>query len=157
MSLTSSKPGIKKNSPLFPPGFASETLKTIALLFPEAEYSRSGRRAGWFRKALQAREQRRDQALVVDGRLTRCGNVPSRARNLVTGFRFWGPRLKALKEAYDEATPSTLAQWWYDRRNGVTWYNFWVAIWVFIVATFLGLLQCIESGLQVYKAFSPSR
>ncbi len=33
-----------------------------------------------------------------------------------------------LKQVYDESTPKTLSQWWHDRRNGVQWYTFWVAI-----------------------------
>ena len=59
--------------------------------------------------------------------------------------------LIVLKEAYDEATPRVLSQWWYDRRNNVQWYTFWVAIMVFVVTTTLGIIQCIEGGLQLSR------
>jgi len=131
------------NNPIFPAGFADETLKTLSLLFPEAEYSKPVKRASWFQN-LCDRESRRDNALVIDQRLNRCSNIRSEGRNLVE-FRFWGPRLLVLKEAYDEATPSTILQWWHNRRNGVTWYTFWVAIWVFIVATFWVLFSVLRA------------
>jgi hypothetical protein len=70
-------------------------------------------------------------------------------------FRFWRDRLVILKEAFDDATPRTLSQWWYDRRNGVQWYTFWVAVLVLVLTILFGLVQCIEGGLQVYKAYHP--
>lgn len=70
-------------------------------------------------------------------------------------FRYWRDRLVILKQACDDATPRTISQWWHDRRNGVQWYTFWVAILVLILTTLLGLVQCVESALQVYKAFVP--
>ncbi|KAK7978480.1 hypothetical protein PG996_004527 [Apiospora saccharicola] len=91
-----------KHDAIFPDGLVDETLRTLALLFPEAQFG-----------------------LI-------------------------------LKQAYDDATPRTISQWWHDRRNGVQWYTFWVAILVLILTTLLGLVQCVESALQVYKAFVPS-
>jgi hypothetical protein len=61
-----------------------------------------------------------------------------------------------LKQTYDDSTPTNLAQWWLDRRNGPQWYTFWVAILVLVITTFLGLVQCVESAIQVYKAYYPS-
>lgn len=60
-----------------------------------------------------------------------------------------------LKQAYDDATPKTLGQpeWWHDRRNGVQWYTFWVAILVLIITTLLGFVQMVEGAIQVYKAY----
>lgn len=68
-------------------------------------------------------------------------------------FVFWRDRLVVLKQAYDDATPKTISQWWHDRRNSVQWYTFWVAVLVFLVTTFLGVVQCIEGALQVYVSF----
>jgi hypothetical protein len=68
-------------------------------------------------------------------------------------FVFWRDRLVILKQAFDEAQPKALSQWWYDRRNGVQWYTFWVAILVFVTAIFFGVVQSVEGALQVYLAF----
>jgi hypothetical protein len=75
-------------------------------------------------------------------------------RRQIENFRYWHDRLVVLKEVYDDARPNTLSQWWYDRRNGVQWYTFWVALWVLILAIFFGLVQCVVGALQVYKAFN---
>lgn len=91
----------------------------------------------------------------MDRRLTRCGNL-NRCHRQVQNFKFWRDRLVILKQAYDEATPSTLSQWWHDRRNGVQWYTFWVAVLVLTLTIFFGLIQSIEGALQVYKAYYPS-
>lgn len=58
-----------------------------------------------------------------------------------------------LKQVFDEAHPRTLAQWWHDRRNGVQWYTFWVAVLVLVLTILFGLIQSIEGGLQVYASF----
>lgn len=60
-----------------------------------------------------------------------------------------------LKQAYDDATPNTLRQWWCGRRNGVQWYTFWVAILVLSITTFASLIQCVAGALQMYKAYEP--
>jgi hypothetical protein len=81
------------------------------------------------------------------------GNLNAERRQ-IENFRYWHDRLVILKEVYDEARPNTLSQWWYDRRNGVQWYTFWVALWVLILAVIFGLVQCVEGALQVYKAYN---
>jgi hypothetical protein len=68
----------------------------------------------------------------------------------------WHDRIGILKQAFDEAEPSTIAQWWFDRRRRVKWYTFWVAALVLALTIFFGAIQCIEGGLQVYKAYYPS-
>ena len=82
------------------------------------------------------------------------GNLNAEKRQ-IENFRYWHDRLVILKEVYDEARPNTLSQWWYDRRNGVQWYTFWVALWVLILTIIFGFVQCVEGGLQVYIAFNP--
>jgi len=71
-------------------------------------------------------------------------------------FKFWRDRIIILKQVFDEAKPSTLLQWWYDRRNGKQWYTFWIAVLVLILTFFFGFVQSIEGALQAYKAFHPS-
>ncbi|KAJ3542000.1 hypothetical protein NM208_g4329 [Fusarium decemcellulare] len=134
---------------LFPPGFAEETLRTLALLFPQSlvngsDNSRTSRKS-WFRKLCDKRK-----TCKIDERLGRCGTLHAEDRQ-IKGFIFWRDRLIILKQAYDEATPRTLSQFWYDRRNGVQWYTFWVAILVLIITTILSVLQCVEGGFQAWK------
>ncbi|KAK7949169.1 uncharacterized protein PG986_010055 [Apiospora aurea] len=125
-------------------GLINETLRTLALLFPEAQFGRKRTRGGkWLGR-------KREVDWVLDARLAHCGNLQ------IEHFTYWRDRLVILKQAYDDATPRTLSQWWHDRRNGVQWYTFWVAILVLLLTTLLGLVQCVESALQVYKACFPS-
>lgn len=80
-------------------------------------------------------------------RLLKIGNLDAESRQM-ENFGYWHDRLEILKEVYDEARPSTLSQWWYDRRNGVQWYTFWVALLVFILTA----IQCIEGAIQAVVA-----
>jgi len=142
----------------FPAGLVDETLRTLALLFPEAQFGRRQPRrrrspgSRWFRQ----KRLRESSERVLDARLAHCGNLQMEERQ-IEHFTYWRDRLVVLKQAYDDATPRTISQWWYDRRNGVQWYTFWVAITVLFLTTFLGLVQCVESALQVYKAYMPSK
>ncbi|KAK8024885.1 hypothetical protein PG990_002708 [Apiospora arundinis] len=134
-------------------GLVDETLRTLALLLPEAQFGRRSRGAG--RKWLRQTRLREADGRVLDMRLAHCGNLQMEERQ-IEHFTYWRDRLVILRQAYDDATPRTIAQWWHDRRNGVQWYTFWVAILVLVLTAFLGLVQCVESALQVYKAYVPS-
>ncbi|KAK5656519.1 hypothetical protein OQA88_4496 [Cercophora sp. LCS_1] len=138
-------------SSIFPDGVVDETLRTLALLFSQSEFSshrsRRNSKRDWFRNLLEKQEH-----CTIDPRLALCGNLQAEDRQ-IERFVFWRDRLVILKQAYDDATPRTLSQWWHDRRNGVQWYTFWVAVLVFLVTTFLGVVQCIEGALQVYKSY----
>ncbi|KAK8093575.1 hypothetical protein PG997_000260 [Apiospora hydei] len=97
---------------LFPDGLINETLRTLALLFPEAQFGRKRTRGGkWLGR-------KREVDRVLDARLAHCGNLQMEERQ-IEHFTYWRDRLVILKQAYDDATPGTLSQWWYDRRNGV--------------------------------------
>jgi hypothetical protein len=89
----------------------------------------------------------------IDARILRCGNLRDIDRD-INGFLFWRDRLVILKQKFDAAHPRTINQWWWDRRNGVQWYTFWVAILILILTTFFGLVQSVEGALEVYKAFA---
>lgn len=88
----------------------------------------------------------------LDMQLTRLGYLKTDDRQ-IERFRFWHDRLVVLKQVFDEATPKTLSQWWYDRRNGVQWYTFWVAAIVLGLTLVFGLIQSLEGALQVYGTF----
>jgi len=128
---------------MFPEGLIEETLQTIKLFFPRTD--KKVRR--WFIKESSRR--------TLDTRAIKCGRLKTEDRQ-IGKFRFWHDRLVVLKQFYDEAEPSTLPQWWCDRRKRVQWYTFWVALLVLVLTVFFGVVQCVEGGLQVYKAYHPS-
>jgi hypothetical protein len=92
----------------------------------------------------------------LDPEMGRCGDLRSDDRQ-IEKFCYWRDRLIVLKQVFDAAEPKTLSQWWNDRRKGVQWYTFWVAILVLIFTLFFGFVQCVEGALQVYKAYHPSQ
>lgn len=130
-------------STVLPDGLAVETLRTLSLLFPMDDVQTKH----WLRR--QTSGQGLDMALAF------CDPLKLDDRQFES-FVFWHDRLVVLKQAFDQSRPSTISQWWYDRRNGVQWYTFWVAILVLTLTIFFGLVQSIEGALQVYKAFHPS-
>ncbi|KAI0432398.1 hypothetical protein F5Y09DRAFT_329723 [Xylaria sp. FL1042] len=139
---------------LYPDGLAEETLRTLALLFPQSEFNCSARgsnnKGEWLQKLCLE-----SSPFLIDSRVALCGNLPAEDRQ-IERFRFWRDRLIILKQVYDDATPKTMQQWWHDRRNGERWFTFWVAVLVLIITITLGLIQCVESTLQVYKAYYPT-
>jgi hypothetical protein len=132
----------QRDNPLFPAGLVDETLRTLALLFP-----RSDKQTRNWLQALPA-------VLMVDRNLLRCEKLRLDDRR-IGKFKFWHDRLTVLKQAFDESRPSRLSQWWYDNRDGHSWYTFWVAVFVLFLTVFFGLVQSIEGALQVYIAYHP--
>lgn len=130
----------RTQSSLLPDGVAAETLQTLALLFPTADAETKK----WFLKAAAAAQ--------LDGRAIQCGRLRSDRRQ-IEKFRFWRDRLVTLKQVFDEAQPRTMSQWWNDRRNGVQWYTFWVAVLVLVLTIMFGFIQSVEGALQVYASF----
>ena len=128
------------NDELFPRALISETLQTLALLFPQNESQT--------RKWLHS-QARSSVITPVDPDVGKCGNLRTSDRRF-EAFAFWHDRLVVLKQAFDESRPWTLSQWWYDRRDGNRWYTFWIAVMVFIAAMIFGVIQCVEGALQVY-------
>ncbi|KAI1176873.1 hypothetical protein F4777DRAFT_544653 [Nemania sp. FL0916] len=129
---------------LFPDGFVNETLRTLSLLLPQ----NNNNAQMWIKKQLREHN-------CLDPLLAECGSLATHERRFAD-FDYWHNRLVILKQALDDSQPRTLSQWWFDRRNGVQWYTFWVAILVFIVTIFFGLVQSLEGALQVYLAFKAS-
>lgn len=129
---------------MFPPGLIDETLRSLALLFPQSD----NHTQIWI-QSLPSFDK-------LDQRLLRCGHLRADDRQ-IENFTFWHDRLVILKQLFDEARPSTLSQWWYDRRNGVQWYTFWVAVLVLLLTLFFGFVQCVEGALQVYATFHPPK
>lgn len=88
---------------------------------------------------------------VIDRRLGSCGNLRAEDRR-IERFKFWRDRLVVLKQAYDEATPSTLTQWWHDRRNRVVWWTFWIAIVILGLGLVGVVVQSALAVVQVIKS-----
>ncbi|KAI1369407.1 hypothetical protein F5Y08DRAFT_152819 [Xylaria arbuscula] len=134
----------KVQKQLFPPGFIDETLRTLALVIPQND------------RATQAWLATQIQAFDLDPLIAECGSLTTHERRFES-FSYWNNRLVVLKQALDEARPQTLRQWRFDRRNGVQWYTFWVAILVFLFTVFFGLVQSVEGALQVYLSWQALR
>ncbi|KAK3985831.1 hypothetical protein QBC44DRAFT_150406 [Cladorrhinum sp. PSN332] len=135
---------------LFPPGLVEETLNTLALLFPSSDLETKR----WLDGILPTLKNGRTdgEAGEIDMRVTQCGRLKTDDRQ-IDRFRFWRDRLVMLKQVFDEAQPKTIRQWWYDSRNGVQWYTFWVAVMVLVLTVVFGLIQSVEGALQVYASF----
>ncbi|KAI1848604.1 hypothetical protein JX265_011542 [Neoarthrinium moseri] len=127
----------RSSESLFPPGLALETIQTLALLFPSTD----GETKRWLSRFTE-----------VDQRVAQCGRLKTDLRQ-IERFTFWRDRLVMLKQVFDEAQPRSLMQWWHDRRNGVQWYTFWVAVMVLGLTVFFGLVQSVEGALQVWASF----
>ncbi|KAK7920705.1 hypothetical protein PG985_008727 [Apiospora marii] len=143
-----------QNRNLYPEDFVRETLNTISLLFPQAEFgtrSRSPRKKVKFFQNL-----RRGYGLTdaIDEHVVHCGTLRTHARQFEK-FKYWHDRLVILKQAFDESPPRTLSQWWHDDRNYERWWMFWVVVFLFLISTPLTIIQAIEGGIQVYKAYNP--
>ena len=65
-------------------------------------------------------------------------------------YQYWQERLQIIIEAYNKSEPKALPQWWYDRRNKVQWYTFWIAALILVLTIVFGLIQSITGILQVY-------
>jgi hypothetical protein len=131
------------HSSIYPKGLIDETVRTLMLLFPRGHKFTEM----WYRKLVSAEG--------LDPCVIKCGCLRADDRQF-EHFKYWRDRLVILKQVFDESRPSTLSQWWNDRRNGAQWYTFWVAILVLILTIFFGLVQSIEGALQVYKAYHPT-
>lgn len=90
----------------------------------------------------------------LDINACRCGQLRAEDRQ-IDEFKYWRDRLVILKQVFDEAEPTSWSQWWYDRRKGMQRYPFLIAAAALALTLVIGLVQCIEGGLQVYKTFHP--
>ena len=129
-------------SRIFPEGFLEEKLRTLALLLPQHDTSI----VKWY--------QKHSSKLSLDSSAIKCGQLNSEDRQ-IEKVKFWHDRLVILKQVFDDTEPSTVKQWWRDRRKRVQWYTFWIAAMILALTILFGLVQCIEGGLQAWKAFHP--
>ncbi|KAF4624242.1 hypothetical protein G7Y89_g13932 [Cudoniella acicularis] len=128
---------LHQKSPILPVAFIDETFRALALLLPE--HDREVEK--WFSGHQIKLEKRRKPPL--DSMARECGQLKVEERQ-INKFEYWHDRLVILKQVFDEAEPSSMRQWWRDRRRRVQWYTFWVAAIVLALTIVFGLIQCVE-------------
>jgi hypothetical protein len=133
-------------SEIFPKNLIGETLRTLDLLFPRQDTDTQ--------RWLKSQQSRDDDTLAPDISLLNRNMMMSTDRRAIN-FEYWRDELMSLKERFDQPKPTSLSQFWYDRRNRPQWYTFWIAVTVLCLTIFFGLVQSIEGALQVYKAYHP--
>jgi hypothetical protein len=138
----------RQRSGIYPDGMIQETLRTLDLLFPRYDSSTE--------KWLSCLRSSSNDAILPDPALLDCDRMLSDDRRAVK-FSFWRDELLTLKEKFDQPRPVSITQFWYDRRNKVQWYTFWIAVLVLCLTIFFGVIQSVEGALQVYKAYYPSK
>ena len=137
---------LMENSNILPPDLISETLLTLSLLLPEHDKDVEI----WFER--QQAGVRKRRKLHLDPLARECGQLKVQSRR-IENFKYWHDRLVILKQVFDEAEPSSIRQWWCDRRRRVQWYTFWVAALVLALTILFGIIQSVEGALQVYLAY----
>ncbi|PGH13127.1 hypothetical protein AJ79_03834 [Helicocarpus griseus UAMH5409] len=90
---------------IFPEGFIDEILRTLKLVFPKGH------------KATAKWDGELATTHGLDPSVPECGYLRANDRH-IEHFKYWHDRLVILKQYFDESRPSTLSQWWRDRRNG---------------------------------------
>lgn len=139
--------GTNRSSDMFPKDFINETLRTLDLLFPRQDSCTQK----WLRsQQLQDDDTARPDVSLLDRELMMSTD------RCAANFDYWRDELMSLKEKFDEPEPTSISQFWHDRRNRPQWYTFWIAVTVLCLTIFFGLVQSIEGALQVYKAYHPA-
>src|SRR6185437_16328626 len=95
----------------------------------------------WFKKLAPSE--------AVDIGVIQCGQLRTEDRH-IDAFKFWRDRLVVLKMMFDEKEPTSWFQWWHDKRRGLQRYPFLLAVIALTLSLFIGLLQCVVRGIQVY-------
>jgi hypothetical protein len=68
-------------------------------------------------------------------------------------YRFWHERLVTLHEAYRKAKPTSLKQWWQDRRDSSQWTTFWLAVVAILLTLLFGLIQSVSGIIQIFATY----
>lgn len=132
---------LHKNSPnsLLPKVLVDETMRSISLLVPPV----LGKPNPWF-------QQQRKKALI-DAQAGVCNRLNSSERQ-IEKFVYWRDRLVLLKRTFDDAEPRNISQLWWDDRKKTQWFTFWVAVLVFIMTVFFGVVQSVAGIVQAWAS-----
>ena len=132
-----------ESSPL-PKDLIDETIRTISLLLPPV----LGEPNPWF--------QKEQQRFKLDENAGVCKRLNSSERQ-IDKFIYWRDRLVLLKRTFDEAEPRTISQLYHDDRKKAQWLTFWVAVLVFIMTVFFGVIQSVASIVQAWASVKALR
>jgi hypothetical protein len=124
---------------LFPDQFLDETNTTISLLFPQTTAAIES----------EKRNTRISEKHLVDIELA----LPAERPRELAKYPFWQERLGALQLAYNDSRPKRLKEWYFDRRNRNEWATFWIAVIVFFLTVFFGVISSITGIIQVILAY----
>ena len=116
-----------------PKDLVSETIRTLDLLFPFGKESTQK----YLDETSQSFHRTSSRNL---SRATHFGE-----------FQFWGKRLMELHEVFNEA-PRSILQMWYDRRNPIQWWTFWLAAFIALLTVLFGVISSYTGFRQVVLA-----
>lgn len=136
---------LHKKSPttLLPEDLVDETIRSISLLIPPV----FGEPNPWFqqqRKIHQVKGQ-------IDAQAGVCERLNSSERQ-IGNFEYWRDRLVLLKRTFDDAEPRNISQLWWDDRKKTQWFTFWVAVLVFLMTVFFGIVQSVAGIVQAWAS-----
>ena len=130
---------MKSSSSLLPKVLVDETIRSISLLVPPV----LGEPNPWF-------QQQRKKSLI-DAQAGVCDRLNSSERQ-IEQFMYWRDRLVLLKRTFDDAEPRNISQLWWDDRKKTQWFTFWVAVLVFIMTVFFGVIQSVAGIVQAWAS-----
>ena len=134
---------LHKKSPtsLLPKLLVDETMRSISLLIPPV----LGKPNPWFQ------QQRKGKKYLIDAQAGVCDRLNSSERQ-IEKFVYWRDRLVLLKRTFDDAEPRNISQLWWDDRKKTQWFTFWVAVLVFIMTVFFGVVQSVAAIVQAWAS-----
>ena len=118
---------------VLPKAFISETIQTLDLLFPIGEEDTS-------------------KYLKQEGQTFYRTSFRNQIRATDFGeFRYWGKRLEKLHDVFNQQ-PKTVLQMWYDRRNPLQWWTFWLAALIVLLTFTFGIISSYTGFRQMVIA-----
>ena len=132
---------LHKKSPtsLLPKVLVDETIRSVSLLIPPV----LGNPNPWF--------QQQRKKFLIDAQAGVCDRLNSSERQ-IEKFVYWRDRLVLLKRTFDDAEPRNISQLWWDDRKKTQWFTFWVAVLVFIMTVFFGVVQSVAGIVQAWAS-----
>ena len=122
------------SSTLLPPELFSETATSLALLFPRIN--------------TDCTVLLRNESQNLDANL----RTLAPASRHVQEYDYWRDNLLTMWEVFERSQPSSVLQWWYDRRNIVQWWTFWVAFVILTLTIFFGMISSVASIVQAWAS-----
>lgn len=126
-------------SSILPRDLVDETIRSVSLLIPPI----LGEPNPWFKQ-----QQGKNH---VDASAGICDRLNSSERQ-IDKFVYWRDRLVLLKRTFDDAEPQNISQLWWDDRKKTQWFTFWVAVLVFLMTVFFGVVQSIAGIVQAWAS-----